>query len=251
MRQHGAYPACTVLRPVPDPCALRGEGALRTRRTEALSCRQPGCGSRVGELRSAHEPDARTKRYTALPITFPDGVLAYEPDDTLYEAIRHYLTTLGNAKLLDHRLMEILLIRAARNPALLSYALHRELWAERVRAVLSADLARVWNMGEVCKRLATTESTLRRNLGHEGASFRTVLHELRLSTALTQPLQTTHPVYRIAYDCGYRSVSRFTSNFHKRFGVPPKRRAALAATCRWGRYTGVIARITNCWMPTP
>jgi len=35
-------------------------------------------------------------------------------------------------------------------------------------------------------------------------------------------LQTSHPVYRIAYDCGYQSAPRFTTNFHKRFGLPPK-----------------------------
>ena len=190
-----------------------------------------------------NEPDARTRRYAALLIPFkvelldrlarthnllhevrrePVGVLRFAPDDALYESIRRYLATLGNAKLLDHRLMEILLMLAAREPALLSFGLHREHWAGRVRAVLSADLARVWSVREVCKRLATTESTLRRNLNREGTSFRALLHELRLATALTQLLQTTHPIYRIAYDCGYQSVSRFTSNFHKRFGLPPK-----------------------------
>ncbi len=48
--------------------------------------------------------------------------------------------------------MEILLILAARDPALLSYGLHREFWAGRVCAVLSADLARPWNMDDAQSR---------------------------------------------------------------------------------------------------
>lgn len=190
-----------------------------------------------------NEPDPKTKQYTALLIPFkvelldrlarshnlmhevrraPVGLLRFEPDETLYESIRHYLTTLGNAKLQNHRLMEILLILAARNPGLMSFGLLRSQWSARVRAVLATDLAHAWNIAEVCRRLATTESTLRRNLKDEDTSFRVLLHELRLASALTQLLQTAAPVYLVAYNCGYKSVSRFVSNFHKRFGVPPK-----------------------------
>lgn len=189
-----------------------------------------------------NEPDPRTKKYNAIIIPFkldvlerlgrmhtlvhevqrdPVGILKFDPDDTLYTSIEHYLTTLDNPKLLNHRLMEILLILVSNNTALLSYDLHRNSWSQRVRAVVAADLAQVWEISEVCSRLATTESTLRRNLKREDTSFRELLYELRLSSALMQLLQTTLPVYRVAYDCGYQSVSRFTSNFRKRFGVPP------------------------------
>ena len=189
-----------------------------------------------------NEPDPRTKKYNAIIIPFkldmlerlgrmhtlvhevqrdPVGILKFDPDDTLYTSIEHYLTTLDNPKLLNHRLMEILLILVSNNTALLSYDLHRNSWSQRVRAVVAADLAQVWEISEVCSRLATTESTLRRNLKREDTSFRELLYELRLSSALMQLLQTTLPVYRVAYDCGYQSVSRFSSNFRKRFGVPP------------------------------
>jgi AraC-like DNA-binding protein len=190
-----------------------------------------------------NEPDAKSGRYRALIIPFkPDhlerltrshnllhevrqesvGVLAFSPEETLYASIRHYLTTVGNARLLSHRLMEILLVLATRKPALLSFALQRKKWSQRVRAILAADVARAWEIADVCARLATAESTLRRHLKREDTSFRDLLYELRLTTALMQLLQTSLPVYRIAYDCGYQSVSRFTSNFHKRFGLPPK-----------------------------
>jgi AraC-like DNA-binding protein len=199
-----------------------------------------------------NEPDAQTKRYSALIIPFKldllerltrshnllhevhqrsVGVLAFAPDDTLHASIAHYLGTEGNARLLSHRLMEILLVLATQKPALLSFALQRTDWSRRVRATVAADLAHPWDIGEVCARLATTESTLRRQLRREDTSFREVLYELRLATALTQLLQTPLPIYRIAYECGYQSVSRFTSNFHKRFGLPPKAlRASLSGS---------------------
>ena len=100
--------------------------------------------------------------------------------------------------------------------------LNQKSWSQRVRAILATDLARSWEINELCARLATTESTLRRNLKRENTGFRELLSDLRLSTALMQLLQTSRPVYQVAYDCGYQSVSRFSSNFHKRFGVPPR-----------------------------
>lgn len=190
-----------------------------------------------------NEPDPPSKRYAALIIPFKAEhlerlmrshsllhevkgdtatILKFEPDETLHASIDHYLTTMGNPRLLNHRLMEILLLMATTNPALLSYSLHRENWGQKVRAVLAADLAHEWDLKQVCERLATTESTLRRNLKREDLSFRALIQELRLATALMQLLQTSAPIYRIAYDCGYQSVSRFIANFHKRFGVPPK-----------------------------
>ncbi len=240
--------------PFYDPCLILVLSGSKTLFQDGKAVRCPA-GSLLAvpgpssfDLRN--EPDPKTKKYTALLIPFkvelldrlarshnlvhavrrePPGVIVFGPDETLHESIRHYLTTLGNAKLLSHRLMEILLILATRNPALLSFGLHRVQWGGRVRAVLSADLARTWTLADVCQRLATTESTLRRHLRREDLSFREVLYELRLASALTQLLQTTLPVYRIAYDCGYQSVSRFTSNFHKRFGVPPKQFRAQAS----------------------
>lgn len=240
--------------PFYDPCLILVLSGTKTlfKDGKAVSCTAgnllvvPGPSS--FDLRNA--PDPKTKKYTALLIPFkvelidrlirshnlvhevrrePVNVVGFELDKTLHESIHHYLTTLGNAKLLNHRLMEILLVLATRRPALLSFVLHRVEWEGRVRAVLSADLARTWTLADVCKQLATTESTLRRNLKREGMNFREVLYELRLASALTLLLQTSLPIYRIAYDCGYQSVSRFTSNFHKRFGVPPKQFRAMAS----------------------
>ena len=189
-----------------------------------------------------NEPDPHNGRYRALIVPFqqahiermrnahaiqspwhhePANVLSFDHDLTLLEAVEHYLRTSGSPHLRDHRLMEILLILAGKDARLLSYALSHQGWSQRVRAILGTDLAHEWVLRDICTRLATSESSLRRNLNRENTNFRDLLYDLRLNAALTQLLQTSLPVYRIATDCGYRSISRFTSNFHKRFGVPP------------------------------
>lgn len=190
-----------------------------------------------------NEPDRRGGAYRALVIPFDNallerlvqahelrpagqrrdiGVLHFTRDEALLDSVRHYLASAGRGRLRTHRLMELLLLLADQDTRLLAYALNRDSWGQRVRSVLATDLAKAWNLSEVCKRLATSESTLRRHLSKEKTSFRALLHELRLTTALMRLLQTSQPVYRIAYDCGYQSVSRFSSNFHKRFGLPPR-----------------------------
>ncbi len=190
-----------------------------------------------------NEPDARSQRYRALIIPFTHellerlgrahtiahdggkqeiGVLTFTLDGILTASIKHYLTSMGDERLRTHRLMEVLLLLVNQNPALLSFALNQGSWSQRVRAIVATDLAESWDINAVCRRLATSESALRRHLKQENTGFRELLQEMRLTTALLQLMQTAQPVYQIAYDCGYQSVSRFSSNFHKRFGLPPR-----------------------------
>ncbi len=189
-----------------------------------------------------NEPDPQHGGYRALIIPFqhthiermrnahgmetgarhaPAAALSFGHDATLIQALEHYLRASGSSHVREHRLMEILLILAGKDQRLLSYAFLQEVWSQRVRAIIGTNLAQAWELRDVCTRLATSESSLRRNLSRENTHFRELLYELRLNAALAQLLQTSLPVYRIATDCGYRSVSRFSSNFHKRYGVPP------------------------------
>lgn len=244
--------SCTnrvYIRHVPfyDPClilVLSGRKVVYDRR-QPITCDAGGILAipAPASFDIRNEPDRRGGGYRALVIPFEHellerlvrahdfqsvgrrrdvGMLAFERNQALLDSVRHYLTTAGRARLRTHRLMELLLLLADLNPKLLSFALHRDSWSQRVRAVLATDLAHDWSVNEVCKRLATSESTLRRHLTKEKTGFRELLHDLRLTTALMRLLQTSQPVYRIAYDCGYQSVSRFSSNFHKRFGLPPR-----------------------------
>lgn len=189
-----------------------------------------------------NEPDTGRHLYRALVIPFKHehlerlrkvheighigqadqiNALRFEGDELLLAALKHYLASPSEPRLVDHRLLEILLVLVEKDPRLMSYPLNQQSWSQKVRAILSADLAHEWELHEVCQRLAISESTLRRQLQTEATGFRELLYELRLSAALIQLLQTAAPVYQIAYACGYQSVSRFTSNFRKRFGLPP------------------------------
>lgn len=195
-----------------------------------------------GSFDLRNEPDANRHRYRALVIPFKHthlerlrkahdfahvgqcddiDVLNFGGDAMLHAAVKHYLESPDEPRIVDHRLIEILLVLVQKDARLMSYVLNQGNWGQKVRSILAVDLAREWQLADVCQCLLTSESTLRRQLQSEGTGFRELLYELRLSTALMQLLQTTVPVYQVAYACGYQSVSRFTSNFRKRFGLPP------------------------------
>jgi AraC-like DNA-binding protein len=189
-----------------------------------------------------NEPDRRSGRYRCLVIPFRysdlealgkihdiakssadrfPAILHFRQHEQMLSALQHYLSTDSQDALLNHRLLELLLILVQQDSRLLNYTLCQESWSQKVRAILATDLSKKWEIAEICQQLATSESTLRRHLKNEQSGFRELLSEQRLTTALTQLLQTSLPVTQIAYECGYQSVSRFSNNFSKRFGASP------------------------------
>ena len=93
--------------------------------------------------------------------------------------------------------------------------------AQKVRQLVTSDLAKAWLAPEVASRLAMSEATLRRRLADEGASLSAILSDARLSFALTLLQATTQPVSQIALAVGYQSPSHLTMRFRRRFGFPP------------------------------
>ena len=239
--------------PFHDPCVIlvlsgrktlyEGAQAVTAQAGEVLTVPAPA------SFYLRNEPDRHSRKYRALIIPFSIEqlervgnmhnfdhewqrqqirILHFTHDTEFLSAIQHYLEPNEQPSLINHRLMEVLLILINKNPQLLSYILSQQSWSRRVRSIMATDLTVVWDIAGVCARLATTESTLRRRLKNENTGFREILSELRLSFALMQLLQTTLPINKIAFDCGYQSVSHFSSNFHKRFGLPPRElRAAM------------------------
>lgn len=178
-----------------------------------------------------HEHLDRLRKLHGLtaPAGKQPGVLRYRVGGDMLDAVRHYLAVPERQRQAEHRLLGLLLMLVEENPDLLAFQLAVPDWGGKVRAVLAEDLAREWDFADLCRRLAVGESTLRRHLGREGTSFRELLREARLGTALYRLQQGREPVQRIALDCGYRSVSRFTANFRERFGLTPTElRAAMA-----------------------
>ncbi len=78
-----------------------------------------------------------------------------------------------------------------------------------------------WSISDVGKKLAMSESTLRRKLRAEGTNFSDLHIQVRLGYGI-HLLQTTNlPVVAISEKCGYQSQSRFTEKFRERFGITP------------------------------
>lgn len=142
-------------------------------------------------------------------------------DENTEQSIVHFLNYTNNSQVKTHRLIEILLNLCIQNQALLSYSQTEILWHDNVRAILRNDLSHQWGIQDICKLLFISESTLRRHLTSENTSFREIILDLRLSSSFMLLLKTNNPVYHIASACGYQSVSRFTSNFKRKFGLTP------------------------------
>ncbi len=73
----------------------------------------------------------------------------------------------------------------------------------------------------ICRRLAMSESTLRRRLKAEGTSIQDIKDRSRLGHALHLLQTTTYPIGIVSDKCGYHSQSRFTNRFKKHFGLTP------------------------------
>lgn len=126
-----------------------------------------------------------------------------------------------DSTLATHRQVEILMLLARAGLAG-NLLLDREAgWRERVVQLISLEPARDWSAGEVCRRLGVGESTLRRRLNEEGGSFRQLLEESRMVAALALLQETFWPVGQVAEAVGYRSHSRFSERFKRRFGLSP------------------------------
>jgi len=95
-------------------------------------------------------------------------------------------------------------------------------WAARTLQILQIDPAHPWKLSDVCKRLATSESSLRRNLSLEQTSFRQLLEDVRLLSGLSLLQETNWAIQRVALTVGYQSQSRFGERFKKRFGLSPR-----------------------------
>lgn len=113
------------------------------------------------------------------------------------------------------------------------------LFEQQCREVLDARVARVGVAGQVRSRLRHEREvwpsmadvaadlhldlrTLRRRLGAEGTSFRTLLDEVRHGRAL-ELLALDVPVAEVARELGYSETSTFTRTFTRWEGMPPSR----------------------------
>ena len=148
----------------------------------------------------------------------------FELDTDFIEIVRHFLALRQasiSEEIVKHRLTEILLYLLQKDLGLYNLFSPQHSWSRKVRMLLETELSAPWQLKDICKQLAVSESTLRRQLTEEGSGFRQILQELRLSTAFNHLVFGQQSISEIAFDCGYASIPRFTENFKKQFGVTP------------------------------
>ncbi|PMX63893.1 AraC family transcriptional regulator [Pseudomonas sp. GP01-A15] len=100
--------------------------------------------------------------------------------------------------------------------------------SERVQRLIGSNLSRDWTVATVAQQLNLGESTLRRQLANEDASFRAILENVRLGAALQQLQTSRDSIGEISSACGYASASRFAVRFKSHYGLSPRSlRAAM------------------------
>lgn len=191
-------------------------------------------------------PDASGQPYRGLAIRFSPQVISHfrqlygaplqtgGPSDRwsarapaeFLRAIRQWLRWCresgANSLMARHRRVELLLLLAQAQLAGNILLPHHPSWSRRVSGLLHVDPAHAWRMEDVGSRLGVSESTLRRHLQEEGKGFRELLEEVRLAHGLTMIQESQWPIGRIADAVGYRSPSRFSERFKRRFGMTPR-----------------------------
>lgn len=93
---------------------------------------------------------------------------------------------------------------------------------EQVARRLRGALDRNWTAAELARRMATSESTLRRRLAAEGASFAAILRRERMHAA-RRLIANGASAREAAGAVGYVSRAHFARAFRAEFGVNPAR----------------------------
>lgn len=172
-----------------------------------------------------NDPDPQTGVYRAIFIAFPNELTrraakAFPPcriacqteltlDPLLAAAINHAGQGIANGNvpvpLLEHRLLEILMVLAVRGALPGS----PETTAEAVRALVRWQPDRAWTADLIAAELGTSNATLRRRLSREGASLRDVVASERVTLATTLLAEDGLSLREAALATGYRSPRRF------------------------------------------
>jgi AraC-like DNA-binding protein len=98
---------------------------------------------------------------------------------------------------------------------------HRGGVAGKVRAYLLEDLAHRPTLAVIAERLGSTTRTLRRQLDHQGTSFRELLDELRSQVAMKYLRDTVMTSEDIAVSLGFSDATNFRHAFRRWTGKTP------------------------------
>jgi AraC-like DNA-binding protein len=192
-----------------------------------------------------NEPHPRTSIYRALFLGFSAGLLAearrrwsklaaghvtVDPtvhlNPALASAILHTSEALSGVvkvspQVAEQRTLEVLLLLAESGAAPLRPDIKSCSVTDAVRCIVRDRPAHAWAAAAVAAQLCKSEPTLRRNLHHEGSSFRQIVAEERMRAARSMLLSGHSTVAEAAGICGYTSLSHFAKRFHSTYGCLP------------------------------
>jgi len=94
-------------------------------------------------------------------------------------------------------------------------------WADRVRRIVSQKPQHFWSSESVARALNVSESTLRRRISGCGFSLVSLVRDARLDFAISLLQSSDMQIGEVANRSGWRSHSRFTDAFHKKWGLLP------------------------------
>ncbi len=111
-------------------------------------------------------------------------------------------------------------LRAGRSPGM-ALAPRRDR-VEYARQIIEAHLAEPLTMRELAHRLATNETTLRKEFRAVfGVTIFDYLRDRRLEVGRAMLLEGGLSIAEVAFRCGYVSPANFATAYRKRFGHPP------------------------------
>lgn len=191
-----------------------------------------------------NEPDPQTGIYRALFVRFPRELIieaarlwprfvgqprraaAPEISAGLCSAILHAAEALSqrtpaSRRVIDHRVLEIILILAEQGVLPLAPKYVAGPVAEAVRLLVRHRLHHPWTAARVAGELGMSEATLRRRLRAEAQTLQDVLRTERLEAAFLLLSRRDADVADALAATGYQSRAHFARHFRARFGMTP------------------------------
>lgn len=199
-------------------------------------------GSRVDVV---NEPSEASGVYRALFVQFPRKLVieaarlwpqwvaqetipgsAIEVDPVLCSAIAHCAEALAgplkaSRRVVDHRILEVLLVLAERGALRLTPKYVEGTVADAVRLLIRHRLDHSWSAASIAARLSMSDATLRRRLRREGQSLHGLLLAQRMQAAYLILSDRDADVADAIAATGYASRSHFARHFQRTFGVSP------------------------------
>jgi AraC-like DNA-binding protein len=212
-------------------------------------------GSRIDVV---NEPDAKTGVYRALFLHFSRELmieaarlwpalrsvpLTDDPsvviDKTLCSALINVSEAIESGlavsrRVVDHRVLEILLILVERGAFPLRPKYMENSVAEAVRLLIRHRLDHPWTAAAIAHELSISPATLRRRLRNEGQSLRGLLRAERMKGAHLILSERHANVGEAVAAAGYASRSHFTRRFREAFGRPPSKARRRSSGVRTG-----------------